>query len=399
MGSWEETIRHPKPGEGMASDEKRTYYLSCATRNSTLEYAAYASLLALAMRKAGVEKAAAEFRDSARKAWAYAINTRRPGPRVFHQGKQVLFYREEVELAPELLVKAGYNLFLLTGEESMLHKAEDAAEPALEAMKKESWRWSPLFWMELEVFPPTSLALDKLRETRHRALVKAAEIMLQQQEKNYPVRIAWYGPLDGWVHSMSWGTYHPLVRARTLIAAHALTGKKAFWDGACLANDFNNGANPSGSSMTSGLGRVYPVRFLDLNSYADGIAEQIPGITPYRNTYGLPRSAVRLAYGLFYGKNRTMNFPGIEMSLLPRTGLSEEGCVKAIGRFLPIWRRWGNVETATVGASEYTVWETIGPAAAVTGYLLNGASKPDARWIERRPADDVRKLPGYAPLP
>ena len=82
--------------------------------------------------------------------------------------------------------------------------------------------------------------------------------------------------------------------------------------------------------MTSGLGRVYPVRFLDLNSYADGIAEQVPGITPYRNTYGIPRSAVRLAYGLFYGKNRTMNFPGIEMSLLPRTGLSEESCVKAV---------------------------------------------------------------------
>ncbi|MBQ7695417.1 MAG: glycoside hydrolase family 9 protein [Lentisphaeria bacterium] len=399
VGSWEETVRHPRPGEGMASDEKRIYYLSCATRNSTLEYAAYASLMALAMRKAGAEKIAAEFRDSARKAWNYALNTKRPAPKVFHQGKKVLFYREEIDLAPELLVKAGYNLFLLTGEEAYLHKAEDSAAAAVEAMKKESWRWSPLFWMELEVFPPASLALDKLRETRRRALVKAAETMLSQQEKNYPIRIAWYGPRDGWVHSMSWGTFHPLVRARTLIAAHALTGKKAFWDGACLANDFNNGANPSGSSMTSGLGRVYPVRFLDLNSYADGIAEQIPGITPYRNTYGIPRSAVRLAYGLFYGKNRTMNFPGIEMSLLPRTGLSEESCVKAVGRLLPIWRRWGNVETATVGASEYTVWETIGPAAAVTGYLLNGASKPDARWIERRPAADVRKLPGYAPLP
>jgi len=399
VGSWEETVRHPRPGEGMASDEKRIYYLSCATRNSTLEYAAYASLMALAMRKAGAEKIAAEFRDSARKAWNYALNTKRPAPKVFHQGKKVLFYREEPELAPELLVKAGYNLFLLTGEEAYLHKAEDSAADAVEAMKKESWRWSPLFWMELEVFPPASLALDKLRETRRRALVKAAETMLAQQERNYPIRIAWYGPEDGWVHSMSWGTYHPLVRARTLVAAHALTGKKAFWDGACLANDFNNGANPSGSSMTSGLGRVYPVRFLDLNSYADGIAEQIPGITPYRNTYGIPRSAVRLAYGLFYGKNRTMNFPGIEMSLLPRTGLSEESCVKAVGRLLPIWRRWGNVETATVGASEYTVWETIGPAAAVTGYLLNGASKPDARWIERRPAADVRKLPGYAPLP
>ena len=399
VGTWEETVRHPRPGEGMASDEKRTYYLSCATRNSTLEYAAYASLLALAMRKAGAEKIAAEFRDSAVKAWNYAINTKRPGPRVFHRGKEVLFYREEVDLAPEFLVKAGYNLFLLTGQEAYRHRAEDAADGAVQSMKKESWRWSPFFWMELEIFPPSSLALDRLREIRRKDLIKAAELMLQQQENNYPVRIAWHGPREGWVHTMAWGTYHPLVRARTLVAAHALTGEKAFLDGACLANDFNNGANPSGSSMTSGLGRVYPVRFLDLNSYADGIAEQIPGITPYRNTYGVPRSAVRLAYGLFHGKNRTMNFPGLGVSLLPKAGLDEGSCVKALGRTLPIWRRWCNVETVTVDVSEYTVWETIGPAAAVTGYLLNGAAKPDPRWIERRPVDDVRKLPGYAPLP
>ena len=53
----------------------------------------------------------------------------------------------------------------------------------------------------------------------------------------------------------------------------------------------------------------------------------------------------------------------------------------------------------TVEASEFSVWETIGPAAAVTGYLLNGARLPDPEWVARVPAADFRTLPGYHPLP
>ena len=253
--------------------------------------------------------------------------------------------------------------------------------------------------MELEIFKFDSIILDKLPTARRKALIAAANELLTQQEKNYPIRIPWYGPRAGWVHTMSWGNFHPLVRARTLVAAHALTGDRAYLEGALLANDFHNGANPSGSSMTSGLGRVYPVRFLDLNSYADGIPEQIPGITPYRNTYGIPRSAIKLAYGLYFPKRKMNDFSGLKISLLPRSGLSENECAREVSKVLPIWRRWCNVEAETVDASEYTVSETIGPNVAVTGYLLNGASLPDPAWSSRKPADDVRKLPGYDPLP
>jgi len=399
VGTWVETVRHPRPGEGMASDDQLTYYLSCATRNSSLEYASYASLLALAMRKAGAETVAAQFRDSARKAWRYALNPDPVKPRIFHLNRGVLFYREAPEPAPEFLVKAGFNLFLLTGETEYLHRAEEAAPAAEKIMKRDSWRWSPLLWMELEIFPADSAALEKLRFARRRALLAAADTMLRQQETCYPIRIAWYGAREGWVHTMSWGSFHPLVRARTLIAAHAMTGNRAYRDGALLANDFHNGANPSGSSMTSGLGRVYPVRFLDLNSYADGIAEAVPGITPFRNTYGIPRNAVKMAYGLYYRSRPDQHFLGLALSLLPGAGYGEDGCAAAVGRMLPIWRRWCNVETETVAASEYSVWETIGPNAAVTGYLLNGAARPDPGWSARRPAADIRQLPGYHPLP
>lgn len=399
VGTWLETIRHPHSGDGMASDDKLPYYVSCATRNSSLDYAAYASLLALAMRKAGAEKYMVQFRDSARRAWDYAMD---PSHRCFQQyswNKGMISYREKPDLSPELIIKAGFNLYQLTGDSNYLRRIEVSADAAMASMKRNAWRWSPFFWMELEIFPCDSPVLDKLRLARRNSVIAAANVMLRQQERNYPVRIAWYGPREGWVHTMGWGNFHPLVRARTLVAAHAMTGNPDYLEGALIANDFHNGANPFGSCMTSGLGRVYPVRFLDLNSYADGIAEPVPGITPYRNTYGIAFSAVTMAYGLFYNKMPQQNFPGMSISLFPQPGLGKKALTEAVDKLYPIWRRWCNIEAITVAASEFTVWDTMGPCAAVTGYLLNGASQPDRRWIDRRPADDIRKLPGYAPLP
>ena len=399
VGTWIETTRHPGPGSGTSAQDKLVYYQSCATRNSTLEYAAYASELALALKQAEATKQSELLTESAKRAWDFALNPENRVSCAFRLKGMTVFYRDEPEPAPEYLVKAGFNLFQLCGDNKYLDAAEQAAQAATAVMKKESWKWSPFFMIELEIFPCYSRKLNKLAAQRRKLLTQLAQRLLDQQENNYPVRIAWYGADESWVHTMSWGTYHPLNRARTLIAAHALTGDQAFLDGAYLANDFNNGANPTGTSMTSGLGKVYPVRFLDLNSYADGIAEFIPGITPYRNTFVIPREAVRLAFGLFCSANPKQSLEGYALSFLPRSGLSESDCLKELSKIWPIWRRWGNVEGRTVAASEFTVWETIAPAAVVTGYLLNKAQMPEMRWVNRVPADDIRKLPGYAPLP
>jgi endoglucanase len=398
VGTWIETTRHPGPDSGSSADDRMTYYLSCATRNSTLEYAAYAAELALALKQAGAEKRAELFRDSAKRAWDFATDAKNRVQRTYRYEGATITYREEPELSPRYLVKAGFDLFQLTGDQRYLEAAELAAKSAREQMKKQSWSWSPFFWIELEIFPCYG-ELNRLRGAWRKSLHSQARTMRKLQEWAYPIRAPWFGPNDGWVHTMSWGTSHPLRRARMMVAAHALVSDMDCLDGAYLANDFHNGANPFGSTMTSGLGRVYPVRFLHLDSYSDGIAEFVPGITPYRNTFGLPRKAVTMAYGLFYPANKRQNFAGLKLSLLPKSGLNEGACVRAIGKTIPIWRRWGNVEGQTVAASEFTVWETIAPAAAVTGYLLNGARQPDPAWKNRRPAENIRDLPGYAPLP
>jgi hypothetical protein len=120
--------------------------------------------------------------------------------------------------------------------------------------------------------------------------------------------------------------------------------------------------------MTSGLGKIYPAVFLDLVSYADNIGEFVPGITPYGNTFGLDRNAVKMVYGKDADK-------------------------------LPIWHRYVNLEFLSVPSSEYSVWETIAPAAVATGYLIEQPILPQETWKQRRPADDFRKLPGYSALP
>ena len=66
---------------------------------------------------------------------------------------------------------------------------------------------------------------------------------------------------------------------------------------------------------------------------------------------------------------------------------------------LPIWHRRVNLEFLSVPSSEYSVWETIAPAAVVTGYLIEKPSLPTDELRNRKPADEFRELPGYRALP
>ena len=110
--------------------------------------------------------------------------------------------------------------------------------------------------------------------------------------------------------------------------------------------------------------------FLDLPSYVDGLVEYVPGITPYRWTYALPKRAIEMVWG--GDRNRAIKWP--------------------------IWRRWGNLENQTVAASEYTVWETIAPAASVMGYLIEPGVRTDPK-PRPLPAKSLSDLPGYWTLP
>ncbi len=366
VGTWFETTGHPGPGEGLPHQEKRTYYVSTPSRNGTLEYAAAASTLALALRKAKVPQEAEKYLKSAVKAWNFAMEKKHRLVAWYQLNGKMITYMENQNLYGENLLKTGVNLYALTGNREYIFTLHNELKHLQESFNKDFWKWSPLTWMCLEFYPLRELA--KLRKEYRKVLLRNADKMLIDLEQAYPYRTLWHSASAGWVHAMAWGNYHPLRRAVTLIAAHHLSGDDKYLTGTYLANDFHNGANPLGRSMTSGLGKVYPVVFLDLISYEGKFREFVPGITPYGNTFGMDRNGVKMVYG----KN---------------------------AESLPIFPRYVNLEFLSVPSSEYSVWETIGPAAAVSGYLIEKPSLPALELKNRKPAGDFRKLPGYRALP
>ena len=366
VGTWFEASSHPGPGEGGAHKDRRVYFISAPSRNGTLEYAASVSTLALAMKKANRFVEAEKLLDSAVKAWNFALDPHNRLITWFYVKRKMISYMENGTLEAGSLVKAAANLYTLTGDKKYLAPVTDDQKRLLAAFNSHFWKWSQLSWMTLELFPVRELAA--FQAEYRKMILRDAGKMLSAQEHAYPYRTLWHAHNAGWVHAMAWGNYHPLRRAMTLIAAHKMTGEEKFLTGAYLANDYHNGANPLGRSMTSGLGKIFPAVFLDLPSYAEGIREFVPGITPYGNTFGIDRNGVKMVY-------------------------------KGDADKLPIFRRYVNLEFLSVPASEYSVWETIAPAAVTTGYLIEKAALPSAGLKNRKPAPDFRKLPGYRALP
>ncbi|MBR6733776.1 MAG: glycoside hydrolase family 9 protein [Kiritimatiellae bacterium] len=370
VGTWIESTGHPGPGNVAERDPMR-YAISRATRASSLAYAAHAALLARC-HDAFKEK----YLESAKRAWDFAMRSEPASETFVARKKDGWFssrgleveWRESAALPAANTVKAAINLHALTGDGKYLEALAAKKREIDEDFKKNEWRWGALvFAGERELGIPPQAA--KFMAEWERRLKNRAKEMLKQVDGAYAYRCPWWAPGKGHANAMSWGNCHPLRRAQTFVAAHRLTGDDAYLRGAFAALDFHNGCNPVGMTLTSGLGRVYPIAFLDLPSYVDGIAEFVPGITPYRWNYGMPAKAVEMVYG---GD-------------------------KALATKCPIWRRWGNVENRTVAASEYTVWETIAPAASVCGYLLTPTgTKPPVRPA---PAKDVRELPGYWAVP
>ena len=370
VGTWVESVGHPVPGN-VAEKDEMPYSLSRATRRSSLMYAAHAALLARC-HPSFREK----YLESAKRAWKFAVGTKpavdyfeikRRHYRFFTRTEGVA-WTEDRKLPSQYLVKAAANLFALTGDAAYLEPFKANMPRIMEDVKRNAWNWIPLMFSGELACGDAGELEDFFSKWKRRTLNVANDIC-GQIEMSYAYRAPWWAPQKGWVNAMSWGQSHPLRRAQYLVAAHGFTGDARYLAAMSLANDFHCGCNPQGTTLTSGLGEVYPVAFLDLPSYVDGIAEYVPGITPYRWNYGMPWKAVEMVWG--GDKKRASQWP--------------------------IWRRWGNLENQTVAASEYTVWETIAPAASVTGYLAKPSStRPTPRPA---PARDLRTLPGYWLLP
>ena len=410
VGGWIEANSHPK--EYNPHLDKQPYFLSAATRESTMQYCAHASMLALALKKANCIEQAQKWTTSAIKAynWAskpenrfsahylYPINDRDRTSSL-----QKITYKEAAEIPSEFYFKSAFNLYLLTSNNQYLNDCQKLKSKMSQDFVETSWKINPFLFCEFLKYGKDIISLKNVYADLEKKVLQNADMRLDWLEKAYPYRIAWYPSNNGFVAHMSWGNYHPFRNAKYFVNAYELTGDKKYRDAVYLCNDFHNGANPTGQTMTSGLGKIYPVKFLDLPSYSDEISEYVLGITPYRNTFGLNREALKLGYALIYPPRKDRGFNPPPTMLLPKSTIDKykdiEDFSKKIAQLLPIWRRFTNVEAYTVAVSEYTVSETISPAIAVCGWLLDEQWKPSEEIKNIRPAANHRKLEGYAPLP
>lgn len=341
VGTWIETTRHPRLGEGPTSEKGLVYYLARPTQPSTLAYAASAAALANALRVRG-EDSWKTWAASARKAWSYALNPTNRAVSILSYDGRTISYQPSRTLPPDLLFKAGLNLSVLFPNEcaSYLATLEARTDEINTTLRRGHWKWSPLRFMDVarnEKDVPEFLRPGV--EAWNESITKSADSLLEDLETAYPYRTPWYSPKKYQASGMSWGISHPLRRGLFFLAAHALTGLRSYYDALCLCNDFHNGANPRGETLTTGLGWNYPRRYLDLES------KYPAGVTPYCWTYGVAREDRELVHA-------------DEMVAI-----------------WPIWYRFSNIESLTVPSSEFTVWETIGPAVIATGYLSKGVGQ------------------------
>ena len=417
VGGWIEATSHPK--EWNASIDEQHYYLSAATMESSVQYAAHASMLALALKRANQQELSDLYLDSAVKAYRFGMNPanrftaeymypieERVDEKVIKR-KVKYSYREPASVETYHVFKAAFNLYLLTHDEKYIHDFEKEKKSIRQNIVDIHWKLSPLYFTELCVngkdFEPKSI-IGELYQVYKKRVLDCAEERLKWLSNNYPYRVPWYPSNHAYVTNMGWGVFHPLRVATFFMLAYEFTDSRMYRDAVYLCADWHNGANPRGQTMTSGLGKNYPVKFLDLISYADRIAEYVLGITPYQYTFGIPREDMKLAHALYYDPRADRKFEPKPVLLLPESYLgtnqmSLNEFVTKLRASWPVWRRFGNVEQYTVAASEYTVNETMAPALAAMGWLLNEPWMPSDEIKNRKPAEDISQLKGYTPLP
>ncbi|CAK0770611.1 hypothetical protein CCP3SC5AM1_60008 [Gammaproteobacteria bacterium] len=376
------------PHESNPGKDTQPYYLSLATHNSSLSYAASAALVGRALVKAGDVARGQSYIKSARRAYAYGVGN---GPRVmmsFQADDGATYtWREAPTVDARRKFYATVQLWLATGDPAYRKVVGSAA--MVQAFQGELaalyWRTNSYDLADIVLAPtrfPSGWAIQATQ-----AVVNNAADWLGRQAKS-PYRKLWYTPGEGYFPLMAWGQngFTPILH---LVAAWRYSGEERFHTGALLAVDWMHGGNPQNQVGTTGLGQYNMVSPLHLPSDVDGILDPVPGITLYAYTGGIPFGARQAVYGLFDDPDPGLQFAGSALAQLPSpwndTGLS----LNAIGDLLygniPLWRRMVALEATNVPQSEFTVTETIGPAAAVTGALMGPGWQPSTALKARGP--------------
>ncbi len=368
------------------------YYLGLATHNSSLLYSEHAARLARGLAQAGATNPAQLYRESARRAYAFATGG---GPRIcatIEDPGGTFYWKEPVQVDPGNKSKALVQLWLATGDTNYYAQLDTPA--GFTGFKQEL---DALYWRTFAFdFVDVALAPEKFPagwgNLVRQAIVSNADGWLGWQQA-HAYRKLWYAPGQGYFPLMGWGN-NGFTYIRNLVAAWRLTGEARYQSAALTAVDWMHGTNPQGRVNTTGLGHNYVVNPLHDPSDTDGIADPVPGINIYGYTAGIPFNARTEVYGLFASANLGEAFGGAELAQLPPPWNDPSLTLQQISDILyshmPIWRSLYALEAANPPQMEFTITETQGPATAVTGCLMGPGWHPTPALLNRRPKTEAQ---------
>lgn len=226
------------------------------SRRSTMEYAAYSSMLSICFREAEDISKSEVLTRSAKGAFEAAINLNDVGA-VMGEDKQIISDGAQlpiinrVNLARGVLMKAASNLYYLTEDEKYLSVLKNMEAYWEDAIREVIHRISPMFFSEMEVLGGKCRKLSKLRTKYRKCVIELADERMNE--------------VAGMVNKISWTQTVkvekmvqclPLQYARTWVMSWKMTGEHKYKDAAFLALNWHNGGNPAGMPLKIACIRV-----------------------------------------------------------------------------------------------------------------------------------------------
>ena len=316
VGGGLESEEHPKFGEASWTDTHRLFAFAPDVESS-FRYAASAAHLGRLLGDLGQESLRTAYVTSAQLAWAWAKK----------QGTEL----------PDFELHAAVSLYRATGE-SEFHVAFVSAlsivkpDDPLLVYKKKDQRWGVWHYALL----PEGLGRADLKALMRAATLRYAETLLLEkaEERGRYQNFDWFRPFGH--GSLTVPDNLPLI------AAHCVSGESRFLNQMVRNADVALGANALNICWMTGLGSRSCTQVLHIDSFYDNIPAPIPGIVPYGPMRALKDPSWTHAWGQASLDPPAEQWPCEELW----TG----------NRFSPV-------------SAEFTVHETIGPAAAAYAYL------------------------------
>ena len=252
-------------------------------------------------------------------------------------------------------------------------------------------------------YAPYEMALDLYDEfpdqsilIRNKAVSKANEWI--NRLESHPYRILTWKPGEANMKFQGLGTAHPELRGDFLMMAYLVTGDTYYRDELILAFDQITGCNGLGMCWTTGMGKVSVGRHLDhwvaRNAIWNDIWTPRPGISTYRfdTPYWMLYKASDKTINCAYEGRADHGCPRVQFSMVPALWTQSHGMTMSNAKDIqaqtvPFWS-WEPIyecEGINVGASEYTIWETISHKCFLTACMIGPGWKPRASYKQAAP--------------